>query len=141
MTTRFRSAAGFVAPAVFLLASCSGPSRPATHPVRGMVTFQKRPAAQAVVVLRPVAAGTSFPPPTGTVEPDGAVVIGTFAAGDGAPVGEYIVTITWNQTKTDANGDAQTTDRLGGRFADPAKSPWRVVVREGENVLEPFWLD
>ena len=123
-------------------ASCSRESRPPVYPVRGAVMFQKKPAAKAVVVLRPTAPG---PPgatlPHGAVGPDGTFRIGTFGADDGAPAGEYVVTITWPEARTDPSGDEVTTDRLKGRFADPARSPWKVTIKEGENELGPLRLD
>lgn len=122
--------------------SCSREGRPPVYPVRGTVTFQKKPAAKAVVVLRPVVPGSlNDPLPHGEVGADGTFRIGTFGAGDGAPAGEYVVTITWPEVRTDPSGDEVTADRLKGRFADPARSPWKVTIKEGENELGPFRLD
>lgn len=106
------------------------------------MTFQKKPAAKAVVVLRPAAPGPLGDTlPHGEVGADGAFRIGTFGTGDGAPAGEYVITITWPEARTDPSGDEVTTDRLKGRFADPARSPWKVTIKEGENELGPFRLD
>lgn len=128
--------------ASLLALSCARDSRTAVHPVRGTVTFQKKPATKAIVVLRPVAPGSPNDPlPHGEVGTDGTFRIGTFGAGDGAPAGEYVVTITWPEARTDPSGDEVTTDRLKGRFADPARSPWKVTIKEGENELGPFRLD
>jgi hypothetical protein len=125
-----------------LVSGCGGERRPALHPVHGTVTLQGRPAEQAVVVLRPAIPGARPNPPShGTVGPDGTFRLGTFAEADGVPVGEYLVTITWPLDKTDAAGDVLTIDRLKGRFAEPARSKWRVTIREGDNELEPFRLD
>lgn len=123
-------------------ASCSREGRPPVYPVRGTATFQKKPAAKAVVVLRPAAPGAvNDALPHAEVGPDGSFRIGTFGADDGAPAGEYVVTITWPEARTDPSGDEVTTDRLKGRFADPARSPWKVTVKDGENELGPFRLD
>lgn len=122
---------------------CSGQSHPKLHDVRGAATFQRKPAAKAVVVLRPVsqdAAGKLLP--HGEVQADGTFRIGTFADGDGAPAGEYRVTITWPESRAEPDGvEIASGDRLKGRFNDPAKSKWTIQVREGSNVLEPFILD
>jgi hypothetical protein len=79
--------------------------------------------------------------PHGEVGTDGKFQLGTFATADGAPAGEYVVTITWPETKTDATGDEVTHDRLKGRFRDPARSPWKVQIQEGTNLLGPFSLE
>ena len=125
------------------LASCSREGRPPVYPVRGTVTFQKRPATKAVVVLRPVApGGPKDVLPRGEVGPDGSFQIGTFADGDGAPAGEYAVTVIWPEAKKDADGaDVVEGDRLGGRFNDPARSKWKVQIKDGPNDLEPIRLD
>jgi hypothetical protein len=97
----------------------------------------------AVVVLRPVKVGLLRDLiPHGVVEPDGTFRIGTYADGDGAPEGEYTVTIAWPETRTDPKTrDEVSADRLEGRYADPMKSRLTVTVRNGENRLEPFRLD
>lgn len=137
-----RSGSLLLATLALTAASCSRESRSPVYPVRGTVTAQKKPAAKAVVVLRPVAPGPPKDPlPHGEVGPDGTFRIGTFGADDEAPAGEYVVTITWPEARTDPSGDEVTADRLKGRFADPARSPWKVTVKEGGNELGPFRLD
>lgn len=128
---------------LFVLASCSHETRPALHPVKGTVTVQKKPAAKAVVVFRPVTPGPLKDGllPHGEVGPDGTFQVGTYEATDGAPAGEYVVTISWPETKTDSTGDVVSNDRLKGRYGDPAKSKWKVRIKEGHNELEPFRLD
>lgn len=135
--------AGLVLVALTALTACSRESRPAVHPVRGTATFQKKPAARAVVVLHPLAPGPLKDVfPHGEVGPDGTFQIGTFAPGDGTPAGEYAVTISWPEAKTDRDGaEVIGGDRLNGRYNDPAKSKWKVQIKEGVNELEPFRLD
>jgi hypothetical protein len=105
--------------------------------------FQRKPAVKAVVVLRPVVPGPLKDTlPHGEVGPDGSFRIGTFAADDGAPIREYVVTITWPEVKPEpGGGESVGGDRLGGRYSDPAKSTWRIQIKEGDNDLEPFRLD
>ena len=138
---RLGSAVAFLLSAVCV--SCSREAKPPLHPVRGTVTVRGEPAVKAIVVLRPSSPG---PPneriPHGVVGPDGAFVVGTYADADGAPAGEYTVTITWQETRKDSKtGDEISDDRLKGRHADPAKSRWKVTIKEGDNQLEPFRLD
>lgn len=122
---------------------CSGNKPPPLHEVRGTVMIQKKAATKAVIVLRPVSSETVGKLlPHGEVQADGTFRIGTFADGDGAPAGEYRVTITWPESRAEPDGvEIASGDRLKGRFNDPAKSKWTIQVREGNNVLEPFILD
>lgn len=118
-------------------ASCSREPRPPLYPAWGTATFHKKPAPGAVVVLHPVAPGPLKELlPHGEVGPDGAFRISTYAAGDGAPVGEYVVTITWPEVKVEpGGGEVFGGDRLGGRYNDPAKSKWKLQIRDGDNDL------
>ncbi len=129
-----------VAPWLLVPASCSRDTRPPRYPVRGTVTFQKRPATGAVVVLRPVSpAPLKEPLPHGEVGPDGTFRLSTFDVGDGAPAGEYVVTISWPEVKAEpGGGEVFGRDRLSGRYNDPAKSKWRVQIRERDNEIQPL---
>jgi hypothetical protein len=132
----------FVVPLLLLVSACSGDGRPEVHPVQGRVTFRKTPAASAVVVLRPVDSNPLKDIlPHGAVRLDGTFKIGTYEADDGAPEGEYVVTITWPRVSTDEAGDELITDRLRGRFANPSRSQWKIHVNKGTNTLEPFQVD
>jgi len=126
------------------LTSCARePPRVPVYATRGTVLFQKKPAPKAVVVLRPVSSGALKQLlPHGEVGSDGTFQIGTYDLTDGAPVGEYVVTITWPETKTDPAGEEVVGgDRLKGRYNDAAKGQWKVQIKEGSNELPPFLLD
>ncbi len=98
--------------------------RPAVHPVSGKLLIAGVPAAKAKVVLYPVSGqGLSDVRPHATVEADGAYHLTTFATRDGAPVGNFALTVVLpgppgkNQAE-----DEPGPDRLGRRYAD-AKKP------------------
>lgn len=73
------------------LAAGCGPSRPATWPVRGVVTFEDGTPVQSGVVelLSDVYAETA----TGKIQPDGTFVLGTFGETDGACAGRHKVIV------------------------------------------------
>src|SRR5262245_11865951 len=79
------------------VAGCSsGSERVPVFPVRGQVFYQSKPAVGAVVILNPQDAslGERLPMrPNGKVEADGSFQITTYETNDGAPAGEYKVTI------------------------------------------------
>lgn len=83
---------------MIIFSGCSkGPSRPKTYPVRGVVTLNGTPVEGATVTFVPKegAAGESRPQAaTAITDSNGRYAIGTFATGDGAIPGEYVVKVT-----------------------------------------------
>ena len=57
---------------------------------------------------------------------------------NGAPPGTYAVTVVWRSVVPD--GDDGPTDKLKGKFADPARPLATVTVGDGETTLEPLRL-
>src|SRR5205823_7271227 len=75
---------------------CGCGSRTSLYSVRGEVFFNGKPAEGALVVFHPVEdKDGKATRPRGTVEGDGSFTLSSHAKGDGAPAGEYIVTINW----------------------------------------------
>lgn len=141
--------AASVACLALILAAGCGESQPTTHPAKGRLTSRGKPAAGAVVTLLPADGRQLKAYPRGEVGPDGAYTLSTFGKGDGAPAGEYKLTVRWpaaigkartpDEIERAVGGDGPS-DRLGGRYADPAKSAWAVTVRPGDNALDPIDL-
>jgi hypothetical protein len=108
--------------------------RKAVHAVRGKVYFEGSPAPDAQVVFhyvdpakkKLIRAGDAL------VEADGTFTLSTYAAFDGAPAGEYVVTITWREPQYDALG-RPGPNRLPDRYAATETSGLRVQVRSGPN--------
>jgi hypothetical protein len=128
------------------LAGCSRPAGPALAPVHGQVFVNGRPAANAFVVLHPLnSADPQAPRPRGRVDEQGNFVLGTQSGDDGAPPGEYVVTIQWfNNTRAkegDERGPNAASDLLRGRYSNPNHPrALRVRVEPGPNQLPPFKL-
>ena len=127
---------------VVMLAGCGGSQTP-VHPVRGKVLFEGKPVPHALVVLHPVeGADDQAPRPRAQVEDDGSFSVGTFAGRDGAPAGEYAVTVQWWLTSATkgVDSDAPPTNRLPVRYATSSTSGLRVRVEPGDNELPPLHL-
>jgi hypothetical protein len=128
------------APCVVLaVAACSAkrPDHPPVYPVRGELLVHGKPAVGAVVSFHPV--GNSAPDavkPQATVEADGTFRPNTFDLRDGAPAGEYALTVFWPGGKGHVG-----PDRLKGRYRDPARPVLKVTVKAGDNVLDPIRLN
>lgn len=125
-----------------LLAACGGcssrPDAPALYPVRGTLTINDKPPIGATLILHPAEAeidarGTK---PTASVKPDGSFYVSTYADSDGAPAGEYSVSILWT-AKPDSS---DSWDRLGDAFSDPSSSGIKITVEPGENIVPPIAL-
>lgn len=75
----------------------------------------------------------------GVSQNDGRFTLSTFRRGDGAPAGEYIVTVLW-QTGEDDDGSSAGPDLLNNRYRDPKTSELRAEIKPGPNHLDPFQL-
>lgn len=114
--------AATVAAALLILTSCGGDrDLRKTHPVTGTVTVDGQPAPAGVVVsLHPQYAETDRLPinPRGVTDDAGRFKITTYNTDDGAPEGEYVVTVEWLQRSSPMSahfGD----DLFAGAFAKP----------------------
>src|SRR5437870_521007 len=89
-----RRFAGWLLPVVAVVCAGCSKSGPTLYPVRGKILFEGQPVRGATLVLHPL--GNSDPnaiKPRAFVDREGAFEVFTYAAGDGAPAGEYAVTV------------------------------------------------
>lgn len=110
-------------------------------PVTGKVTFQGEPAAGAFVVFHPRTPPTPGDVPSNpraTVRPDGSFALTTAAEGDGAPAGEYAVTVEWLKPVKQGKDVVPGPNVLPKSHADAATTPLTASIRESDNALEPF---
>lgn len=110
-----------------------------TYLASGRVSINGEPPAGALVQLFPTGATKTDDRnsrPWGLVKEDGTYVLATYAGEPGAPAGDYMVTLTWTP---DALRPSMV-DRLRHQYATPEKSPWKVTITKGDNVLPPVEL-
>lgn len=142
MSSRFRWI-GFLL--LLTVAGCSGRvSPPRTVPVSGTVTLNGEPAAGIRITMHPqFKMGRITWGVVGESGPTGEFIVGTGGRGNGAPVGDYIVTFTKPRIAEDLerNGAEMEVDDFEGKYSDPANSPWKVTIKKGENQLGPFQLE
>ncbi len=124
---------------------CSQPDdgKVARVPVQGTVLVKGAPAAGARIVFYPKddsLKGAGMPTPGGTTEEDGTFQLTSFEPGDGAPVGDYKVTIVWREEIPEGESldTFQPKDRLSGRYASAEKSGLEITVPEGGGTLPPI---
>ena len=95
-----------------------------------------KPAVGAFVLFIPAleSANSPDPRPRATVGDDGSFRLSTYGTEDGAPAGDYLVTVTW---PLDGRDDE---DKLRGRYAEPGRSKLKATVKEGPTEVPPFRL-
>jgi|SRR6516162_4196306 len=129
------------APWILLLAcACSGCSRhKPVYPVLGkIVDAQGNALAGATVIFCPVEdVGDNVNKPAGLANEQGNFTLTTYKQNDGAPAGDYVVTVMWRTGPKDPKKPRQAPpDRLQGKFTDPSKSPLKATIVKGENSVE-----
>jgi hypothetical protein len=119
------------------------PNRLPVFPTSGKVSLQGKVPAGAFLVLHPKNAtpATESVRPRAHVKQDGSFELSSYESNDGAPAGEYAVTVEWRQTIKFPNGDAGPGPNLVPRhYSRPETSPVTVNIAEGPNQLDPIVL-
>ncbi|MBN1911736.1 MAG: hypothetical protein JW818_18490 [Pirellulales bacterium] len=128
-----------VVPLIVVAGSCGHSDRVTVHLVEGSAFCQSKPVTGALVVFHPLDPSEKLQKlrPAGKVDAEGRFVLSTYGPKDGAPEGEYRVTIVWASAAVEGKPGP---DRFGGRYASPQKSPLTATVTAGKNTIEPFDL-
>ncbi len=125
----------FLLAALFLLASSflgcgSKDNRLPCFPVEGKILANGEPASGVTITFHAVDPKNATPvKPGATTAQDGSYILSTYDMLDGAPAGDYTVTILWEQ----ANEEGKKVDRLRGAYADPATTKYKTTVRDQPN--------
>jgi hypothetical protein len=109
--------------------------------VSGRIFQGNLPAAGALVQLWALngdlkLAGTC---PHAIVASDGSFRLTTYSTGDGAPLGDFALTLRWPLPPPP--GKEEGPDRFQGRYADPAKPLQTVHIIAANNELETIHLE
>jgi hypothetical protein len=128
-----------------MLSLFCGSDRKRLVPVKGRVLFNGKPVPHALVVFHPLQdAGPHTIRPRGKVAEDGTFQLTTFDPHDGAPPGEYGVTVEWWLTQASKNSpegsDLPPANRLPARYSRVATSGLRATITDGVCELQPFQL-
>jgi hypothetical protein len=108
--------------------------------VEGRLLVDDKPAAHAAVALHPI--GTNAAAvirPVAMTQADGSFRLTTHFQNDGAPAGEYTVTLFWPDPKAPIDEceckDPAEHDQLCGLYLNAEKSPLRATLRSGDKQL------
>lgn len=146
--------AAIVACLALAAAGCGDDGKPPMGSVTGTVTYKGEPLTPGSVIFSPVNATEEQPgqPATGQLASDGSYRLTTFDDGDGAIVGEHIVTVQASETVTTKKATnvegirveqpdgslafVGSKSRIPARFSKPAETPLRFTVKEGSNTFD-----
>jgi hypothetical protein len=126
---------------VALASGCAGNKGPRLYPVKGSVRINGEPAKDVNIVFTPVAPpadGATPLSPSAVTGEDGSFRLMSFKPGDGAPAGDYQVTVIYPMHRY--NKHLSGIDRLRGKFANPKTSGLTAKVEATSNDLPPFDL-
>ena len=121
--------------------------RPEMGRVQGTVTYQGKRLEKGLVTYTPVSSsgvsgGTNA---LGQIESDGSYTLTTFNTGDGAILGQHVVTVSVPSqdirelNKPRADGSIPyilPKSAIPARYTDSTKSPFRQTVVAGKNVFD-----
>jgi len=93
--------------------------------------------ANATVIFHTQNPAEGFIKPRATTDADGGFAMTTYESGDGAPVGDYEVTI---EQWINGNPDVGPTNRLSVKLGVPSTSGLKAIVAASENTLPAFEL-
>lgn len=122
------------------LPGCQEAPPPQAFRVEGRLFIDDNLASNACLAFHPVDHEKSHGRcPVAMTKQDGSFELTTYALNDGAPEGDYTVTMTWLNDSIlvdECEGlDLLQHDRLRGKYADPQTSPLQVTVLPQENYI------
>ena len=138
--------AGFLAVATLAIASLliatsgcgDGVTRIPTHKAQGQVLWEGKPLANAFVVLHPE--NPELVPAQASTDGAGNFTLTTFDTGDGAPAGDYKLTVAFYQPINQGGSLVPGPNVMPPKYSDASSTELRVSIKEGENQLPPVTL-
>lgn len=131
---------------VTALSSCQRSGETQLFRTTGELFIDGQPAVGARLAFRPEGDESTARWPSGypraVVDDAGKFVVETFEQADGCPAGDYTVLVTWPATLPGGEHDeeAETVDRLRGRYATRESSPLKAKVEAKPTELGRYEL-
>lgn len=132
----------FIAALTFAVFGCgSGEPWKTSHPVSGTVTYKGKPVKDAELAFFPL--DERFPEsvrPLAKTKESGEFVVGTYDRDDGAPAGQYKVTVVHHEIVVSKGGMGTKPNDLPKKYATKETTDLIIEVPSGGTQLPPFEL-
>ena len=140
-----RHGVGLISAAItaIALAGCgeAKPQRATVFPAKGTITLKGQPAHGAIISLHPkTPLPNGAPAPRANVDKDGSFAISTYDSGDGAPEGEYVLTVVWNKLIKNGEDVRIGPNVIPPKYGSPNSSDLAVKIAPGENAIPAIQL-
>jgi hypothetical protein len=116
------------------------PDRTPVFPAKGTITFKGQPIPGALVALHPKTPAEGTPNPRANVDKEGAFKVTTYVTADGAPEGDYAVTVLWYKPVKSGADVVSGPNVIPAKYANPNTSDLIVSIKPGENDLPTIAL-
>jgi hypothetical protein len=110
-----------------------GIQRLPTFKSQGQVQWQGKPLAHALVMLHPE--DPQLVPVQARTDEGGNFTLTTYDTGDGAPKGDFKVTVTYYPLVKNGSSFEPGPQVIPAKYADPQNTQLRVSIKEGENQI------
>lgn len=130
-----------LAASVALPACSDSEVRLPVYPVTGQVKLPSGPATGALVVFHPKNGDLNAPRPNGNVDAQGRFTLTTYEAGDGAPAGEYAVTVELRKLIVEGRDARPGPNVIAPKYSQPSTTILQVRVTEGPNNVPEFRVE
>ena len=118
-----------------------GVARLPVHPVEGAVTRNGKPLANALVALHPKGGDPRAITARGQTDAEGKFVVTTYDQNDGAPEGEYAVTVQYFELIKNGGSSEPGPNVLNPKISSPNQTDIVVKVAAGPNKLPPIEVE
>ena len=132
MTIRSISALFFCASLAFNTGCENSRNEKKVYPIRGTFLFDGKPAEGLQIQFHDLKGTDTNQPtfPQATTDASGAIKVSTYTEGDGAPAGDYALTISWKEFST-LSRSYSGPDKLKQKYSDPKKTSVKLTVGGG----------
>lgn len=120
-----------------VVTACSRSTGPVCYPVAGRVTFKGKPLAEAMIVLHRIGGDVEgHQKPIAYTSADGSFQLTAIKHNDGAPVGDYAITVELRAPKTVGEETVRSgPNLLPAKYAKADDSGLKYSVAAGENQI------
>jgi hypothetical protein len=120
-------------------AGCSSNTHTPVYPVQGQILLNGKPLSEAIVTFHPQGNAPAEPLPSAHTDAEGRFKLTSFATGDGAPEGNYAISLVCFRTHPIRKGfEGDATNIVPARYANASTSRLTATVVRGPNELPPL---